>query len=89
MKITIVQARMEEQPDGALSGSVQFLAEGDETPYELFLRNEKGKVWDYSLHFTSESGNHDQITAVSDRIDEDDELFDQLLDAALETLDNE
>lgn len=86
MNVTILQAHMEELPDGTLAGSVRFQVKGHGSPYELSLRNEKGEVWDYSLHFAGESGSDEQIAAVSERIDEDDELFDRLLDAALATL---
>lgn len=85
MNINIREAKMEELPDGTLVGAVVFEAEGHRSLYELSLRNEKNH-WDYSLHFSNESGSDEEIAAVSDRIDEDDELFDRLLDAALDAL---
>ncbi|MBB6669233.1 hypothetical protein H7C19_00870 [Cohnella nanjingensis] len=68
-------------------GRVLFEVEGHQAPYEIILQSKKGKEWSYSLLFASQSGDDEEIEAVDDELDEDDELFGRLVQAAKISLD--
>lgn len=86
MKIAIVQAAMSREEDG-YRGSVLFEAEGHKCAYEVTLLSKNGSSWDYSLSFGGESGPEEEILAVERALEEDDDLFDQLIDAAGSSVD--
>ncbi|AZN42541.1 hypothetical protein [Paenibacillus albus] len=88
MNVTIIHAEMTQDPDKGYKGSVQFEVEGHKQPYEIILQltSLRGTTWDYSLHFAKESGSEEQINEVEKAIEEDDDLFDDLIDAAAATL---
>jgi hypothetical protein len=83
MKLHVIEARMEQDKDRSYSGFVRFRTDSGETVYELSLGSKDGGEWLYNLHFTEASGNDEQMDAVSELIDEDDEIFDELLQSAL------
>jgi hypothetical protein len=83
MNLNVIEARMIQGKDQSYSGYVRFRTEGGHTVYELSLGSEKGDEWLYNLHFTEESGDDEEIDEVSRLIDEDDEIFDELLQSAL------
>jgi hypothetical protein len=89
MNITIVDARMNYDQESGYTGQVQFTVEGHKCPYELTLHSTKGNEWSYGLHFHGEPGSEDEILALDECIEEDDELFDQLIKAAWITCTND
>ncbi|BBH22176.1 hypothetical protein Back11_35210 [Paenibacillus baekrokdamisoli] len=89
MNITILHKSMNQEPDESYKGQVIFEVEGHSQPYEVILLTKKGKVWDYSLSFAKESGTEEEIFAVEKAIEEDDELFDQFIDAVDDALESQ
>ncbi len=88
MELHIQEAKMTENTDKELQGSAVFRLEGYQFPYEISFFSKNGRDWDYSLHFTSESGEEEEFMKLDQRLTDDDDLFDALLDAALEKLDS-
>ncbi|WP_127579197.1 hypothetical protein [Paenibacillus koleovorans] len=86
MKLSIVQAAMTYSKGEGYLGRVHFTVETHAKPYEITLFSKKGQEWEYALLFLNESGNEEQITAVEDWLEEDDEAFDQLVQASLNSL---
>ncbi|KAA9004172.1 hypothetical protein F4V43_12305 [Paenibacillus spiritus] len=84
MKTDIIRADMTRDEAGSYLGHTVFRLEGHEAAYEITLFSKKGKEWDYALNFAEESGDEEQFLRADSLIEEDDELFDRLLDAALE-----
>lgn len=83
LKLTIVDARMEYSTEDGYIGATVFTVEGHEKPYEITLQSKLGKKsWNYSLHFQSESGSEEGINAVEEWLEEDDDAFDELVEAA-------
>ncbi|AJY77922.1 hypothetical protein VN24_21620 [Paenibacillus beijingensis] len=83
MEITIIQASMSYSKEDGYIGTVAFTVEGHSEPYEVALQSKKGKDWAYSLLFRHGSGKEEDILALEERLEEDDELFDRLVDAAM------
>ena len=88
MEIVILEAQMFRDADGYV-GTVRFEAKGHSQPYELTLHSKSGEDWGYSLLFYGKSGVESEIMAVEERLEEDDELFDKLVGAALESMNPE
>lgn len=86
MKWTIIDAEMEHTKEDGYLGKVVFTLEGHRSQYELTLQSKKGNDWSYSLNFTEQSGIEAEIEAAEQRIEEDDDLFDALVDAAMAKL---
>jgi hypothetical protein len=86
MNITIISATMTQNKEDGYLGHVVFQAEGHKHAYEITLQSDKGKDWNYALNFAEESGSEEEITAVEQVIESDDDMFDMLLDAAAESL---
>ncbi len=86
MKLTIIEAQMNFNKTDGYVGKVQFSAEGHSNRYEMALQSKKGKDWGYGLFFLHESGNEEQLDQMEDLLEEDDELFDFLIEAAMERL---
>lgn len=80
--INIISAKMEYSEDNGYVGSVSFQVEGHKYPYEVTLQSNKGRNWMYALSFLNESGSEEEISEVEERLEEDDEWFDQLVEAA-------
>lgn len=85
-ELTIVEAQMKKQEDGSYIGKTVFQVSSHKAGYEIAFYSKDGGDWDYSLHYASEPGIEEQFMAVDTRIEEDDEWFDSLLDAAWDTL---
>jgi len=83
MKLEIGSADMKQHEDGSYVGQVRFRVEGHPQAYEITLYSEKGKAWDYGLHFAEESGSEAHIDAVEAFLEEDDDAFEALVEAAL------
>jgi hypothetical protein len=86
LRITIQKAEMTHSKEDGYVGNVEFLVETHKEPYEITLYSKNGKEWSYGLHFLNASGSEAEIFAVEELIDENDEYFDQLVDAAKATL---
>lgn len=86
MNMIILQAAMRKDEEGAFLGNTVFEVEGHKAAYEITFFSKKGKEWDYSLNYASESGLEAEFLSVDERIETDDAWFDALLDAALDTL---
>ena len=84
LEITILQARMEHSKADGYVGNVEFQVEHHKAPYEITLYSRDNKEWMYGLHFLHESGNEQEIFLVEDFLDENDESFDRLVQAAKE-----
>ncbi|WP_308635152.1 hypothetical protein [Paenibacillus silvisoli] len=91
MNITIIHAAMTHDKENGYRGSVQFEVEGHKHPYEvsLQLNSIRGTTWDYSLHFAKDPGPEEDMNKVEAAIEQDDDLFDYLIDAAAQTLPDE
>ena len=82
MKFKILGARMTHDSSNGYVAHVQFEVEGHKQPYEATLQSDKGNEWSHSLFFLNESGSEEEIEAVEDELDRNDELFGSLIDAA-------
>lgn len=88
MQITILNAEMTYSKEEGYVGKVQFEAEGHSNQYEIALQSKRGtRDWGYGLFFLHESGKEEQLLALEEQLEEDDELFDQLVEAAKAKLD--
>ncbi|MEF3302364.1 hypothetical protein [Paenibacillus sp. GYB003] len=83
MDWTITGAEMTHSKEDGYSGKVRFTLEGHRSAYEVTLLSKKGTDWDYSLSFAKESGSEQEIETAERRLEEDDELFDALVEAAV------
>ncbi|GGA48084.1 hypothetical protein [Paenibacillus physcomitrellae] len=84
MNMIIKNAEMNKDSEGAFLGKTVFEVEGHTQPYEITFYSKKGKDWDYSLHFHAEPGEEEKLLVVDAFIEESEEAFDNLLDAALD-----
>jgi hypothetical protein len=82
LKMIIQKAEMSHNKEDGYVGNVEFLVETHKEPYEITLYSKNRKEWSYGLHFLNASGSEEEIFAVEELIDENDEYFDQLVDAA-------
>ena len=60
---------------------VQFEVEGHKQPYEATLQSDTGEEWSHSLLFLNEPGSEEEISAVEDELERNDELFGSLIEA--------
>nr|WP_245855584.1 hypothetical protein [Paenibacillus rigui] len=86
--IKIQSACMTHTKEDGYVGQVEFQVEGHKFPYEITLYSTKGKEWSYGLHFLEQSGSEEQILEVEDLLEENDEYFDMLVEAAKNSLQN-
>lgn len=86
MKLNIIEASMTKEADGSYLGKTIFTADENEIKYEITFFSKRGKDWDYSLHYADEPGNEELLLAVDAYIEQSDDAFDDLLDAALNTM---
>ncbi|MNN61462.1 hypothetical protein D3C81_1766970 [compost metagenome] len=86
MNLTIVTAEMKKAEDGTYLGKTIFRAESHKADYEITFYSKRGNDWDYSLSYANEPGVEEQLIEVDQAIEQNDELFDRLLDAAWDTL---
>ncbi|MEW9698696.1 hypothetical protein [Paenibacillus sp. SI8] len=83
--IEVIKAAMEYSKEDGYLGHVEFTVEGHPLPYEITLQSKTRKDWSYALNFSKESGKEEDIEAVEELLEED-EYFDQLVEAAEKTL---
>ncbi|KIL42120.1 hypothetical protein SD70_02785 [Gordoniibacillus kamchatkensis] len=86
MNIRIDTADMSYSKQDGYLGHVEFAAEGHPHAYEITLQSKNANDWAYSLNFARESGEEAHIEAVEAALEEDDELFDELVQAAMSRL---
>ena len=83
MNITINSATMTFTKEDGYVGMVVFSVEGHSHRYEMALqKSQSAKTWAYGLFFHNGSGKEDEILAVEDELEENDELYDRLVEAA-------
>lgn len=87
MKLNIIEASMKKEADGSFLGKTIFQANEDTTKYEITFFSKRGKDWDYSLHYSDEPGNEELLLDVDTHIEQSDEAYDLLLDAAWNSMD--
>ena len=87
MKVEIIHADMSYSDADGYLGHVHFRVDGHKQPYELTLHSE-GRMddWNYSLNYLHASGIEKEIEAVERAIEEDDDFFDMLAEAAVKCL---
>lgn len=86
MNFTIQHAEMNYSKEEGYVGKVDFQVENHKEAYEITLYSKKRKDWMYSLHFLNASGSEEEISSVEEWIEENDDFFDQLVEAAVNTL---
>ncbi|WP_442956182.1 hypothetical protein [Paenibacillus sp. USHLN196] len=84
VNIEIISAEMRREDEKSFVGNTVFRTEGGKSVYEITFMSKNGKDWDYSLHFTEQSGDEDELMRMDELLENDDDLYNQLLDAALE-----
>lgn len=82
----ILHAAMEYSKDNGYVGKVDFEYGSHKQPYTMTLFSEKGRDWGYNLLFLHESGSEEQIIELEELLEEDDDAFDQLVEAAKQQL---
>ncbi|WP_261800067.1 hypothetical protein [Paenibacillus sp. PAMC21692] len=82
LQIFIIDASMTHSKEDGFVGKVQFSVEGHDNEYEIALQSKRGSDWGYGLFFLHNSGNEEQLLALEDELEEDDELFDYLIQTA-------
>lgn len=80
MEISIISATMIK--DDGYVGKVQFAVTGHRFEYEIVLHSKKGKEWGYGLFFLNQSGDEEQLEELEELLEDNDELFEQLVEAA-------
>jgi len=80
--IKVLDASMTYSKEDGYIGKVAFEYERHKLPYEITLHSKNGKEWSYGLFFLNESGSEDDIEEVEDLLEESDEWYDFLIDAA-------
>lgn len=82
MNVIIIHTRMTYSKEDGYVGAVHFEVEGHPKAYEMTLQSRRGtREWGYGLFFLNGSGDEDLLLQVEDEIEENDELFDQLVAA--------
>ncbi|UPK47361.1 hypothetical protein KET34_16875 [Paenibacillus pabuli] len=84
MTIEIIRAEMRREDEKNYVGNTVFRAEGAKSVYEITFMSKNGKDWDYSLHFTEQSGDEEELLRMDELLENDDDMYNQLLDAALD-----
>lgn len=73
---------MRRDEDETYRGKTVFTLSGHKSCYEVTLLSRDGRDWSYSLSFSGESGSESEIEQVEQRLEQDDEWFDALVEAA-------
>lgn len=87
MNLQIVTAELKREEDKSYIGRTVFTLGDHKSPYEITFFSKRGSEWDYSLSFAGEPGSEEQFLEIDTLLETDDDLFNQLLDAALDTQD--
>lgn len=83
-QVRIERADMKRDDADQFVGYTVFSIDGHASSYEITFLSKNGRDWDYSLNFAGEPGIEEQFLQIDERIENDDELFDDLLDAAID-----
>jgi hypothetical protein len=83
MTINITSATISHSKEDGYIGKVTFEYAEQSAPYEITLQSKKTKDWNYSLNFANESGKEEDILFVDNKLEEDDDLFDSLVEAVM------
>lgn len=87
MDVTVLNASMTFNEEDGYVGKVQFQTGDGQTGYEIALQsNKRGRDWGYGLFFLQDSGDEEKLLALEERLEEDDELFDFLVETAKQAL---
>lgn len=86
MDIQVGKADMSYTKKEGFIGHVEFTVEGHPQAYEITFHSKDKKDWAYSLNFARESGDEAHIEAVEEALEEDDDLFDRLVQSAMDRL---
>lgn len=84
MNIEIISTEMRREGEKGYVGNTVYRTEGEKSVYEITFMSKNGKDWDYSLHFTEQSGDEEELLRMDELLENDDDSYNQLLDAALE-----
>lgn len=84
MSIKIISAEMNRKEDRSYVGRTIFTLENHKSPYEITFFSTRGTEWDYSLSFAGEPGSEEQFLETDALLENDDDVFNELLDAALD-----
>lgn len=84
MSIEIIRAEMRREDEKSFVGSTVFKTDGGKSVYEITFMSKNGKDWDYSLHFTEQSGDEEELLKMDELLENDDDLYNQLLDLTLD-----
>ncbi|WP_440109153.1 hypothetical protein [Paenibacillus sp. QZ-Y1] len=84
MNIEIIRTEMRREGEKSFVGNTVFRVEGEKSVYEITFMSKNGKDWDYSLHFTEQSGDEEELMRMDELLENDDDMYNQLLDAALD-----
>lgn len=87
-KATVISATMRQEEDGTFLGQAVFNMEGQKSTFEISFFSKKGKEWDYSLHYAEGERIEEELLAIDELLEEDDDLFDMLLDAARDAMES-
>lgn len=86
MDVKIIHAHMTKSKEDGFIGAVHFEVDGHQQAYEMTLQSKRGNDWGYGLFFLSGSGNEEQLLRIEEEIEENDELFERLIEAGLSAL---
>lgn len=84
MNIEIISAELSRKEDRSFVGRTIFALDNHKCPYEITFFSKRGTEWDYSLSFAGEPGSEEQFLETDALLENDDDVFNQLLDAALD-----
>lgn len=73
---------MERNEDKRFIGRVNLRVENHKQPYEVILDSKNMKDWGYALYFLRESGPEEEIDALDAYLDEHEEVFERMVQAA-------
>ncbi|WP_318245285.1 hypothetical protein [Paenibacillus gallinarum] len=86
MSYNIIRASMHRDEEKHWLGNTVFTIGESKTEYEISFFSKNGKDWDYSLHFAAEPGVEEEFLQLDARLEEDDDLYNDLLDAAIDSI---
>lgn len=86
LQLSVIAAQLTYSDEDKYVGFVRFAVEGHLANYELTLLSKNNYDWQYSLTFYGQSGKEEEIDLVEQQIENDDDLFDSLIEAAQEKL---
>ncbi|WP_248930902.1 hypothetical protein [Paenibacillus hamazuiensis] len=80
----IINVKASHSKDKGYLGHVEVGMDGHKSTYEVTLQSDDSRNWNYSLNFAKESGSEEEIEQLEDLIEEDDDVFNALVDAVLD-----